>query len=97
MLRTCSRCGEEFISYTRSSTCQACKRPAISKSCIYGDPLTPRELQLVKLIKSEALSTKEIANRLHLSELTIKVYLSTVYRKTGARSKVHLAIMNNLY
>lgn len=45
--------------------------------------LTPRELEVLKLI-AEGLSTKEMAERLFVSENTIKTHTSRVLDKLGA-------------
>jgi DNA-binding CsgD family transcriptional regulator len=48
--------------------------------------LTNRELQIVQLICLGYL-TKQVADRLHLSEFTVRSYLKTVYCKLGVRSR----------
>lgn len=48
--------------------------------------LTQRELQIVQLICLGCL-TKQVADRLHLSEFTVRSYLKTVYCKLGVRSR----------
>lgn len=48
--------------------------------------LTNRELQIVQLISMGCL-TKQVADRLRLSEFTVRSYLKTVYCKLGVRSR----------
>lgn len=48
--------------------------------------LTNRELQIVQLICMGCL-TKQVADRLRLSEFTVRSYLKTVYCKLGVRSR----------
>jgi DNA-binding CsgD family transcriptional regulator len=48
--------------------------------------LTNRELQIVQLI-CMGLLTKQVADRLKLSEFTVRSYLKTVYAKLGVRSR----------
>lgn len=48
--------------------------------------LTGRELQIVQLI-CMGLLTKQVADRLHLSEFTVRSYLKTIYCKLGVRSR----------
>lgn len=48
--------------------------------------LTQRELQIVQLI-CLGLLTKQVADRLHLSEFTVRSYLKTIYCKLGVRSR----------
>ena len=48
--------------------------------------LTNRELQIVQLI-CMGLLTKQVADRLRLSEFTVRSYLKNVYCKLGVRSR----------
>jgi DNA-binding NarL/FixJ family response regulator len=53
------------------------------------DPLTPRELEVVKLI-AEAHTNKQIAETLKLSEKTVESHRSNVFAKLGMRDRVEL-------
>ena len=53
------------------------------------DPLTPRELEVVKLI-AEAHTNREIAEALKLSEKTIESHRGSVLAKLGMRDRVQL-------
>lgn len=53
--------------------------------------LTPREGQLVALLV-QGLKNKEIATQLELSEGTVKVYLSKLFQKVGAKDRFELAL-----
>jgi DNA-binding NarL/FixJ family response regulator len=48
--------------------------------------LTNREMQIVQFVCLGYL-TKQIADRLHLSEFTVRSYLKTIYCKLGVRSR----------
>ncbi|MEO8634049.1 MAG: helix-turn-helix transcriptional regulator [Gemmatimonadales bacterium] len=48
--------------------------------------ITPRELEILALI-AEGLSTREIAERVHVSENTVKTHSSRVFVKLGARRR----------
>jgi DNA-binding CsgD family transcriptional regulator len=48
--------------------------------------ITPRELEILELI-AEGLSNKEIAERVHVSENTVKTHSSRVFDKLGARRR----------
>lgn len=48
--------------------------------------LTNRELQIVQLICMGCL-TKQVADKLRISEFTVRSYLKTVYCKLGVRSR----------
>jgi DNA-binding NarL/FixJ family response regulator len=53
--------------------------------------LTPRESQLVALL-ARGLKNKEIATELNISEGTVKVYLSKLFEKVGAKDRLELAL-----
>ena len=53
--------------------------------------LTPREAEVVHLL-ADGLSTREISQKLALSEHTIRNYLSSIYEKLGVSSRVELAL-----
>ena len=53
--------------------------------------LTLRELEVVRLV-GEGCSNREIGNRLHISEDTVKHHLSRIFDKTGTSSRVELAL-----
>jgi DNA-binding CsgD family transcriptional regulator len=48
--------------------------------------ITPRELEVLELI-AQGLSNKEIAERVFVSENTVKTHLSRVFDKLGARRR----------
>ncbi|MGE0439994.1 MAG: response regulator transcription factor [Gemmatimonadales bacterium] len=48
--------------------------------------LTPRELEILELI-AEGLSNKEIADRVHVSENTVKTHSRRIFDKVGARRR----------
>jgi DNA-binding CsgD family transcriptional regulator len=48
--------------------------------------LTPRELEILQLI-ADGLSNREIADRVHVSENTVKTHSSRVFDKLGARRR----------
>ncbi len=48
--------------------------------------ITPRELQILELIAA-GLSNKEIGERVHVSENTVKTHSSRVFDKLGARRR----------
>lgn len=59
-----------------------------------NNPLTPREIEICNAAKDHA-SVAQIANRIFLSEGTVRNHLSNVMAKTGARNyheAVHAAI-----
>ena len=52
-----------------------------------GDPLTPREREILALVAAGE-PTSAIAVRLSISENTVKGHLTHVYAKTGSRNRV---------
>jgi DNA-binding CsgD family transcriptional regulator len=48
--------------------------------------LTPREVEILELI-AEGLSNREIADRVHVSENTVKTHSSRLFDKLGARRR----------
>jgi len=53
--------------------------------------LSPRERELVGLVR-QGLRNREIAERLGITEGTVKVYLHSVFDKTGVANRTELAI-----
>jgi DNA-binding NarL/FixJ family response regulator len=53
--------------------------------------LTNREAQLVQLL-AEGMSTREISQKLDVTEHTVRNYLSNIYDKLGVSSRVELAL-----
>jgi DNA-binding NarL/FixJ family response regulator len=53
------------------------------------EPLTPRELEVVKLI-AEAYTNKQIAETLKLSEKTVESHRTNVFGKLGMRDRVQI-------
>jgi two-component system nitrate/nitrite response regulator NarL len=54
-------------------------------------PLTPRERELVELVR-QGLRNRDIAARLGVTEGTVKVYLHSIFDKVGVASRTELAI-----
>lgn len=51
------------------------------------NPLTKRELEILKMLEQVA-TTKELAQRLFLSEGTVRNYISSILSKTGTASRL---------
>ena len=52
--------------------------------------LTPREIEIVRMV-AEGLRNKVIAERLYMSEGTVKVHLHNIYEKLKVNSRLQLA------
>lgn len=57
-----------------------------------GPALTPRQLEIARLT-ADGLTNREIAEKLHLTENSVKTHLRIVFGKTGTRSRGHLAAL----
>ena len=56
-----------------------------------ADDLTEREKEICALL-ADGLNNKQIAEKLYISEGTVKNYISVIYEKTGIHDRVQLAI-----
>lgn len=67
------------------------KRPAaaVSRS---ANELTIREEEILSLV-SRGMTNKEIANRLNLTERTVKHYMTSIMRKSKARNRVEAMLI----
>jgi DNA-binding NarL/FixJ family response regulator len=60
--------------------------PSPSSGYAAPDDLTPREVEVLKLIAA-GLSNNEIAEKLVLSNATVKTHINRIFYKTGARDR----------
>jgi len=51
--------------------------------------LTPREIEIVRMV-AEGFGNREVAERLFISEGTVKTHLHTIYEKLGLKGRVQL-------
>jgi DNA-binding NarL/FixJ family response regulator len=56
-----------------------------------GKMLTPREIEIVKMIAS-GLRNKAVADRLSISEGTVKIHLHNIYEKLGVDGRLELVL-----
>lgn len=56
-----------------------------------GETLTPREIEVVRMV-SQGLRNRAIAERLCISEGTVKVHLHNVYEKLGIDGRLELVL-----
>jgi DNA-binding NarL/FixJ family response regulator len=56
-----------------------------------GETLTPREVEMVKMV-AQGLRNKAIAERLSISEGTVKVHLHNIYEKFGVDGRLELLL-----
>jgi DNA-binding NarL/FixJ family response regulator len=53
--------------------------------------LTPREIEIVRLV-AQGLRNKELANRLSITEGTVKIHLHNIYDKLGVDGRLELVL-----
>lgn len=56
-----------------------------------GQKLTPRELEVARMV-AQGLRNRAIAERLFISEGTVKIHLHNIYEKTGVDGRLELAV-----
>lgn len=56
--------------------------------------LTPRQAQILRLIKERGASNKVIARTLQISESTVKLHMSAILKKYGVRNRTQLALFS---
>ena len=59
---------------------------------IHLDKLTTRETEIANLVR-QALSNKQIARLLNITEATVKAHLTVIFRKLGVSDRVGLALV----
>lgn len=69
---------------------QSATRENAQEEQAYGD-LTEREREIASLL-AEGLTNRQIADRLYISEGTVKNYISAIYDKTGIHDRVKLVV-----
>jgi GAF domain-containing protein/DNA-binding CsgD family transcriptional regulator len=81
---------EQLIALERERTLRGL-RPDPSSSIRTPPSLNSSQQEILRLI-TEGLSNKEIANRIHLSENTVKSHIQEILRKLEARNRVQAAV-----
>lgn len=66
--------------------------PSAEGAAFDPSDFSERELALLKMVVSAA-SNKEIARAFDLQEVTIKFYLTRIFRKMGVKNRSHAAVM----
>jgi two-component system, NarL family, nitrate/nitrite response regulator NarL len=56
------------------------------------DNMTKHELTTLKYL-AEGLSNKEIAKRIGKSEVSVKLYITTIFQKIGAKNRTHAVVL----
>jgi DNA-binding NarL/FixJ family response regulator len=66
-------------------------RKVIKPTEIY---LTPRQDQIFRMIKERGASNKAIAKSLGISESTVKLHITQIFKKYGVRNRTQLAVLS---
>jgi ATP/maltotriose-dependent transcriptional regulator MalT len=56
-----------------------------------GEHLTRREREVLRLV-ADGMSNKEVANKLFISDVTVKLHLRHIYEKLGVRNRTEAAL-----
>lgn len=56
--------------------------------------LTPRQEQVLQLVANRGASNKVIAKILNISESTVKLHMSAIFKKYGVRNRTQLAVFS---
>lgn len=70
------------------------KTPQTDSEDIY---LTPRQNQIFRLVVDRGASNKSIARTLSISESTVKLHLSAIFKKYGVRNRTQLAVFSKTH
>ncbi len=65
--------------------------PVVSLGNAISVDLTDREIDVLRLL-TDGASNKEIADKLDISERTVKMHITNLIQKTGFRSRLELAV-----
>jgi len=57
-----------------------------------GISLTPRQSQVLTLVCNRGLSNKRIAQALDISESTVKIHMSAIFKEYGVRNRTQLVV-----
>ncbi|PCI58532.1 MAG: two-component system response regulator NarL [Gammaproteobacteria bacterium] len=82
--------GEFVISTPLTQILARSLRPALQKTSLIEN-LTQRELENLKLL-ANGKSNKDIANKLGITEATVKVHVKNLLKKLGLKSRVEAAL-----
>ena len=79
-------------SYWPKEIVEAITGVVIKKSRSSGISLTPRQSQVLTLVCNRGLSNKKIAQALSISESTVKIHMSAIFKEYGVRNRTQLAL-----
>jgi DNA-binding NarL/FixJ family response regulator len=83
--------GERRIDLETLTRAVGHRRPRPHASGERTPPLTPRETEIVRLV-AQGLRNKELAQRLSITEGTVKIHLHNIYDKLGVDGRLELVL-----
>lgn len=86
--------GQSLLQRLVGSTSRALEARAETRADTWSALLSERESQVAKLVAGGA-SNKEIAERLVITERTVKAHLSAIFEKLGLRDRLQLSLRIN--
>jgi two-component system response regulator DegU len=84
--------GEMLIDYDDSARDEVLGRYMSAKLDPGAEALTPREVELLQLLASGVSATDELAERLYISQKTVKNHLASIFQKLAVADRTQAAI-----
>jgi len=84
--------GEMLIEYDEETHDEVLARYMSAKLDPGAQALTPREVELLQLLASGVSATDELAERLYISQKTVKNHLASIFQKLAVADRTQAAI-----
>ncbi len=84
--------GEMLIEYDDTARDEVLGRFMSAKLDPGAEALTPREVELLQLLASGVSATDELAERLYISQKTVKNHLASIFQKLAVADRTQAAI-----
>jgi two-component system response regulator DegU len=84
--------GEMLIDFDESARDEVLGRYMSAKLDPGAEALTPREVELLQLLASGVSATDELAERLYISQKTVKNHLASIFQKLAVADRTQAAI-----
>ena len=84
--------GEMLIEYDDETRDDVLARYMAARLDPGAEALTPREVELLRLLASGVSATDELAERLYISQKTVKNHLASIFQKLAVADRTQAAI-----
>ncbi len=84
--------GENLIEYDDEKRDETLERYMSAKLDPGAEALTPREVELLQLLANGVSATDELADRLYISQKTVKNHLASIFQKLAVADRTQAAI-----